>query len=340
MSCASLAEGKVDRTVGTMVVVVQTCTNCTSVTKWESQPYVRDTPAGNILLSTAILTSGASVRKVLRVLNQFRLACTTENTYFNHQRYYIQPAIVKVWQTEQTKLVRNQQRQKIIIGGDGRCDSMGHCVKFGSYSVMDLGANKVLDVQLVQSNEVKNSNAMELKGLKRSVKWMASKNVEIDTIVTDRHLQIAKWIRENLCENGVSHYFDVWHIAKGIKKKMVACGRQKDCGIIVDWIKAIVSQIYRIPSSNSSGDGELMAAKFKSTSRHIINVHEGHDEPYPVCAHGPLTGQRKQNGFSQVIFVCFSLQRKRWEGSGKEQRRKTTVWNTISSSKEWRPHCR
>ncbi len=110
MSCASLAEGKVDRTVGTMVVVEQTCTNCTSVSKWESQPCVRDTPAGNILLSTAILTSGASVRKVLRVLNQFRLACTTDNTYFNHQRYYIQPAIVKVYVSSWMFMHQNKEK--------------------------------------------------------------------------------------------------------------------------------------------------------------------------------------------------------------------------------------
>ena len=37
----------------------------------------------------------------------------------------------------------------------------------------------------------------------------------VAALVTDRHRQIAKWIRENL--PNVKHYYDVWHVAKGIK---------------------------------------------------------------------------------------------------------------------------
>ena len=31
-------------------------------------------------------------------------------------------------------------------------------------------------------------------------------------LVTDRHRQIAKWLRENV---HAAHYYDVWHVAKG-----------------------------------------------------------------------------------------------------------------------------
>jgi len=38
-------------------------------------------------------------------------------------------------------------------------------------------------------------------------------NVHEDILVTDRHVQIKKYLREEHQE--IKHYFDVWHIAKG-----------------------------------------------------------------------------------------------------------------------------
>ena len=35
----------------------------------------------------------------------------------------------------------------------------------------------------------------------------------IGTLVTDRHAQIAKWVRNEL--PSTIHLFDVWHLAKG-----------------------------------------------------------------------------------------------------------------------------
>jgi hypothetical protein len=37
--------------------------------------------------------------------------------------------------------------------------------------------------------------------------------VSIATLVTDRHPQINKWVRENL--EDTLHMFDIWHVAKG-----------------------------------------------------------------------------------------------------------------------------
>ena len=38
----------------------------------------------------------------------------------------------------------------LIIGGDGRADSPGHSAKYGSYGILDLTTNKVINMQLVQ----------------------------------------------------------------------------------------------------------------------------------------------------------------------------------------------
>ena len=55
---------------------------------------------------------------------------------------------------------------------------------------------------------------MELEGLKRAVNRLVLAGVNIGTVVTDRHLQISKWIRENM-PSGTIHLYDVWHVAKG-----------------------------------------------------------------------------------------------------------------------------
>ena len=50
------------------IAVRQHCSHCEYQRQWTSQPQIKDTPAGNILLSAAILFSGATPGKVSRML--------------------------------------------------------------------------------------------------------------------------------------------------------------------------------------------------------------------------------------------------------------------------------
>ncbi|XP_019616705.1 PREDICTED: uncharacterized protein LOC109464213 [Branchiostoma belcheri] len=106
-----------------------------------------------------------------------------------------------------------QAAQPLILAGEGRADSPGHSAKYGSYTMMDLRTNRILASQLVQSNKVAGSNNMEKEGLIRTVTELWARNLQVATIVTDRHLQVAKWIRENM--PGTQHLYDVWHIHGG-----------------------------------------------------------------------------------------------------------------------------
>jgi solute carrier family 8 (sodium/calcium exchanger) len=55
---------------------------------------------------------------------------------------------------------------------------------------------------------------MEKEGLIRAMKFLCEDNgFFLMEIVTDRHPQIQKWLREN--QPNTKHYFDVWHVAKG-----------------------------------------------------------------------------------------------------------------------------
>ena len=53
---------------------------------------------------------------------------------------------------------------------------------------------------------------MEKEGLVRAVDFLRKKKFKIATLVTDRHKQISKWVRENT--PGTAHRYDIWHLAK------------------------------------------------------------------------------------------------------------------------------
>lgn len=109
-------------------------------------------------------------------------------TFLNHQKSYLQPTIASVWKNHQLKLLEQLKGEKraLILGGDGRADSPGHSAKYGSYTVMELRNIAVIDVQLVQSNEVKSSYHMEMEGLVRALDFIHQQELEIGVLVTDR----------------------------------------------------------------------------------------------------------------------------------------------------------
>ena len=65
-----------------------------------------------------------------------------------------------------------------------------------------------------QSNEVAGSTHMELEGLKRGLRRVEEAGIEIEALVTDRHGMVKKYMRTE--HQDKKHYFDVWHLAKGV----------------------------------------------------------------------------------------------------------------------------
>lgn len=59
---------------------------------------------------------------------------------------------------------------------------------------------------------------MEKEGLRRGLDLLESNQLHVDYIVTDRHTQVQKYLRER----DVKQYYDVWHLEKG-KWKSIQC---------------------------------------------------------------------------------------------------------------------
>lgn len=138
---------------GTMVTVHQSCSKCgPNCFKWQSQPFLQGRhPAGNFLLSFAVLTAGASISKILLVFRHMGLCVYNARTFFRQQKHYIFPAILRHWELYRTKMLDQLRTQKEVIAcGDGRFDSMGHSAKYGVYSIFCSNISKIVHFELVQ----------------------------------------------------------------------------------------------------------------------------------------------------------------------------------------------
>lgn len=134
------------------------------------------------MMLSGILFGGGSPDKLIKIMGHMNVVTIGYSTFMKHQKKYLHAAVERTYRQQQSSLLDSirAEGKKLILGGDGRCDSPGHSTKYGSYSLMDLEQNKILDSQLVQSNEVKNSNAMEKEGLQ----ILTAQGLSVDTLMT------------------------------------------------------------------------------------------------------------------------------------------------------------
>ncbi|KAJ8301015.1 hypothetical protein KUTeg_022534 [Tegillarca granosa] len=134
-------------------------------------------------------------------------------------------------------------------------------------------------------NKVKNSNAMELEGLKRGLQYLDNENVKVQEIVTDRHSQVKKFMKSD--RPNIKHYFDVWHMAKGVNSKLEKKGKIKGCGDVALWARSVSNHMYWCAAS-SNGNGEVVLEKWLSILNHVVDIHEGHGNKFLECVHDQL----------------------------------------------------
>ncbi|XP_064476231.1 uncharacterized protein LOC135390200 [Ornithodoros turicata] len=273
-------------TSGTLVTVLAECHQGHTF-QWTSQPHIGKKAAGNALLSAALLYSGSSPTCTLRMLRQMRVQVLTDRQYYRYQGAYLFPTVNKVYKQQQEGLLEDLGTDPTSLASDGRCDSPGHSAKFLTYSFYSDRLNKIIhfeQVQVKESTEVQASSHMEKEGLVRGLKFMEDNHVHVASLTTDRHPATKKYMRT--AKPGIKHYFDVWHVSKGIKKKLSASSNTVATRDLKQWIPATVNHIYWC-AAVSGGDGDLLAAMWKSSVNHVANIHEGHDPSYPRCLHKP-----------------------------------------------------
>ncbi|KAK7919092.1 hypothetical protein WMY93_010376 [Mugilogobius chulae] len=280
------------------------CGRCEYRNKWSSQPMVRNTPAGNLQLCAAVLFAGSSFRKIYQFLNAFSVQSLSEQCYHKHQAKLLFPTIHCHWKTEQEALIKESiAGGPVTLGGDMRADSPGHSAKYGSYSMMDVKRNKILDFQLVQSNEVGNSVRMEKEGFRRCLSFLEQRGLDVQAVVTDRHTGVQKFLRDE--RPHITHYFDPWHMGKGIGKKRELLSKQRGLQDVGLWTKSVVNHFYW--SATTATSGEEAVAKWSAVANHIQNVHTHDNALFPHCLHEPLVGERARHWLKPSTAACERL---------------------------------
>ena len=71
------------------------------------------------------------------MLSALRMSCISSVTYYRHVKKFLQPTIFSVWTDHRKDLINSilERSGEVILGGDMRADSPGHCAKYGSYTM-------------------------------------------------------------------------------------------------------------------------------------------------------------------------------------------------------------
>ena len=172
---------------GSLICVTTVC-KAGHTEPWFSQPFTKGMAAGNIFCSGGILFTGNHFAGVSTVMSVCNIRFLSKSTFYRNQRKYLWPVVNNRYLIQQREALQLLRGQPLVLAGDDRCDSPGHNAKYGTYSVMEVTTEKIVDFSLVQVSEVANSNAMEKEGLTRCLEFLERDGQLIDLLATDRYL--------------------------------------------------------------------------------------------------------------------------------------------------------
>ena len=225
-----------------MLSVELTC-HSGHTTNWDSQPVVKKKPLGNLLMASSILFTGNTFAAISRFASCFNLQFFSESVYYSTQQKYLIPVVNEAWEAESRRQIERLNGKAVVnLDGDGRCDSPGHCAKYGTYTLMDDDTGDVVAFNVVQVSEVTSSNAMEKEGFSRCIELLRSNNVTISRIATDRHVSISSSMNKD--HPAINHQYDVWHLSKWVVKKLTNKAKQKGCEELSPWIQSIANYLW------------------------------------------------------------------------------------------------
>ena len=86
----------------------------------------------------------------------------------------------------------NLKDKKLVLAGDGRCDSPGKCAKYCSYSLVEQENNVIVHMEIMDKRQVSlRSPNMEREALRRSLAFLSDR-VDIAEVITDASTSVKK----------------------------------------------------------------------------------------------------------------------------------------------------
>ncbi|CAB4031322.1 Hypothetical predicted protein, partial [Paramuricea clavata] len=293
-TCRSTCTVSLQRNIGTYCKIALHCSADSSHSfTWSTGPLRNRLPVLHLMIASSVLCTGMECAKALRLFDFLKIMCFKRREFSNLLTGYVIPAVFNVWKRQQQCLLNSIKDNPICIASDMRVDSPGHSGLFGSGSSLDVDRNIILDTQVIKSTEVKNSNAMELESLKRQTAYLEQSDVNVKKLVTDRHSQVSSYLAQE--KPDIEHAYDVWHVAKGEKKRLLKVVKIKKFRKLKPWIGSIINLMYWVAiSSQSPVERE---EKWLSLLNHIVDVHvHNENKLFMKCTHETIERQWLQTG--------------------------------------------
>ena len=259
---------------------------------WRSQPLANWYHRENIVLAASVLFSSNTFAKIARYFSLANIPWISESRYYTLQRNFFFGIANEAWLSEQEiVLTQNNSSSGKLLSGDGRCDSPGNSAKYLTYSLLDQCNGKIIAMSVTQCTETGSSNKMEKTGFIKVLNEIDKKQIQVTQITTDRHIQIKKYMREERPD--ICHQFDVWHVSKNIKQKILNASKKKSCSILIKWLKSICNHFWWA-CPTCEGNEILLQEKWTSVIFHIQNIHFwiGYRK-FTKCIHADLTPENQ-----------------------------------------------
>ena len=124
-------------------------------TEWRSWPLVVNLKGlGNLFVTTSIAFSGIPFAKFERFAKFFNLKSISDKLFYQLRRDAVFPVVVKKWKQQRKRMLQlSKQQEKVVLVGDGRCDSPGHSAKYCTYTFMEANTGNVVDTVVVPVTE-------------------------------------------------------------------------------------------------------------------------------------------------------------------------------------------
>jgi len=214
----------------------------------------QDIYSTSLLFALGLVLSGNHYDKIMLFCKFLGLNFISRQTFNRMQKHYIIPCISSFWEDMKSEVWKVLANEQLILCGDGRNDSPGHCAKCCVYLLMAQFLD-IVDIQVTDKRETGGvSTNMEVYTLKKLLERIVGKLL-LSEIVTDASATIMKLVRDmkgKLVENiidsfwlfcclhvsnfsgkchvhldkypeefgGLFHALDIWHKSVKLAKKL------------------------------------------------------------------------------------------------------------------------
>nr|XP_033486525.1 uncharacterized protein LOC117259352 isoform X2 [Epinephelus lanceolatus] len=204
-----------------------------------------------------------------------QMGMVAEPTFFKIQDNYCIEPVDEFWQKiRDGVLTRLREKDEVVVHGDGRMDSPGHCAQYCTYTTIEQESRDIVHTVSVDKRETnRNSVIMEKECFIRTMDALLLE-MHITEVVTDAHPQITALLD---LEHGkykawhLQHSVDIWHNAKNLGKKLRRAGTVRDQSEILPWIRDSVNHFWYCAKQASSV--EQFKMKWHAVIHHVRNQH-------------------------------------------------------------------